>query len=63
MIDCLCEILKLQYLSLAFIASSFRVTEEDLLFETGLSGPPYFFRVFSLLSKELTFYFHFNITL
>ena len=31
-----------QYASLVLIASSFRVTEENLLFETDLSGPPSF---------------------
>ena len=42
---------------LAFIASSFRVTEEDWLSETDLSGPPSFFCMFSLLLKELIFIF------
>ena len=42
---------------LAFIASSFRVTEEDWLSETDLSGPPSFFWMFSLLLKELIFIF------
>ena len=47
-------------LSLAFIASSFRVTEENLVFETVQSGPwPILvFRMFSLLLKELTFIFY-----
>ena len=31
LIDCLAEMLILQYLSLAFIASSFRVTEDNFL--------------------------------
>ena len=41
--------LKLEYDFLAFIVSSVRVTEEDWLSETDLSGPPYFFWVFSQL--------------
>ena len=32
-----------------------RATDENLLFETDLSGPPSFFRIFSLLLKELNF--------
>ena len=36
---------------MAFIASSFSVTEDNSLFETDLSGPP----SFVLLLKELTF--------
>ena len=31
--------IRLKWLSLAFIASSFRVTEENLVFETVQSGP------------------------
>ena len=50
--------LKLPYDCLAFIASSFRVTEEDRLSETDLSGPPSFFLMFSLLFKELIFIFY-----
>ena len=42
-------------ISLAFIASSFRVTEEDWLSETDLYVPPSFFWMFSLLLKELLF--------
>ena len=34
---------------LAFIASSFRVTEEDLLSETDLSGPLSFFECFTAI--------------
>ena len=48
---------------LAFIASSFRVTEEDCLSETDLSGPPSFFSMFSLFLKELIFIFLFEIEL
>ena len=40
---------------LAFIASSFRVTEEDWLSETDLCCPRSFFWMFSLLFKELIF--------
>ena len=46
--------------SLAFIASVFTVTEENLLFETDLSGPP--FLMFSLLLKEECFIFLFVVT-
>ena len=39
------------------IASSFRATEEDLLFETVQSGPPYFFlNVFTALKGACIFY-------
>ena len=51
-IDCLVKMLKLKYLSLAFVSSSFRVTDENLLFETDLSCPRHFFRIFSLLLKD-----------
>ena len=44
-------------LSLAFIASSFRAIEAKLFFETGLSGSPSFFLMFSLLLKVLIFTF------
>ena len=54
-IDCLAEKLKLQYFSLAFIASLFRVTDENVLFEADLSGPFPFFRIFSLLLMKLIF--------
>ena len=47
-------------LSLAFVASSFRVTEENLIFETVQSGPPSFFLIFLLLLNELTFIFLFE---
>ena len=45
-------------LSLAFIASLFRVTEENLLFEAGLSDPPSFFCMFSLIGIEHAFIFY-----
>ena len=38
-IGCLVEIRNYSILSLAFVASSFRVTEENLVFETVQSGP------------------------
>ena len=38
-IGCFVETLNYSILSLAFIASSFRVTEENLVFETVQSGP------------------------
>ena len=44
---------------MAFIASSFRVTEEDWLSETDLSGPHSFFWMFLLLLKELIIIFLF----
>ena len=44
-------------LSLAFIANSLRVTDEDLLFEIDLYGPLSFFYMFLLLLKELLFIF------
>ena len=48
---------KLMHACLAFIASTFRVTEENLLLETDLSGPPSSFLMFSLLLKELIYIF------
>ena len=45
--------------SLVFIASSFRATEENLLFETGQSGLPYFsalqvpLRIFSFIGRDI----------
>ena len=51
------EIVELQYIYLAFIASSFRVTEDNLLLETDLFGTPSFLLMFSLLLKELMFIF------
>ena len=40
------------------LSSSFRVTEENLVFETVQSETPIlFFKMFSLLFKELTFIF------
>ena len=56
-IDCLAKILKLQYLSLAFFASSFSVIVDNSLMETDLPGPSSFFREVSLFVKELTFIF------
>ena len=44
--------------TLVFITSSFRVTDENCLFEAVQSGPPSFFWIFSLLLKELTFIFY-----
>ena len=44
---------------MAFTASSFRVTEEDWLSETDLSGPHSFFGIFLLLLKELIIIFLF----
>ena len=38
-IGCFVEIRNYSLLSLAFVASSFRVTEENLVFETVQSGP------------------------
>ena len=45
----LCETRNYSILSLAFIASSLRVTEENLVFETVHSGPYSFLNVFSAL--------------
>ena len=47
---------------MAFTASSFRVTEEDWLSETDLSGPHFFFWMFLLLLKELIIISLFVIT-
>ena len=44
---------------MAFTASSFRVTEEDWLSETDLTGPHSFFWMFLLLLKELIIIFLF----
>ena len=41
----------------------FNFTEENLFFETDLSGPPSFFRIFSLLLKELTCIFYYMLEL
>ena len=57
-IGCLVETRNYSILSLAFIASSFRVTEENLVFETVQSGPYSFLNIFSAI-KELTFIFYF----
>ena len=48
-ISCLVETRNYSVLSLAFIASSFRVTEENLVFETVQSGPYSSLNVFSAL--------------
>ena len=56
----LCSILKLQYDFLAFIASSFRVTEEDGFSKTDLSGPPSFFWLFALRNSFLCFIWNFG---
>ena len=57
MYDFLAETQNYSVFFLAFIASSFRVTKEDWLSKTDLSGPPSFFLMFSLLLKELIFLF------
>ena len=61
-LDCLVEIGNYSRLSLAFIASSFWVTEENVLFETVQYGPTPFFRIFSLLLEELNYIFLFDRT-
>ena len=58
-IGCLVETRNYSILSLAFIASSFRVTEEHLAFETVRSI--LFFRIYSPLFKELTFIFYMQL--
>ena len=55
LIDCLVETLDYSMRSLSAIASSFGVTEENLLFETVQSGPTSFFRMFSPPLKKRTF--------
>ena len=45
--------------NLSFVASLFRVTEENWLFEKGLSDPASFLWMFSMLLKELNFVFLF----
>ena len=47
--------LELTVCFVAFIASSSRVTEEDCFSETNLSDPTSFFKMLSLLLKELIF--------
>ena len=49
------KMLKFKYPSLAFVVSSFRVADENVLFETDLSCPRPFFRIFSLLLKGFLF--------
>ena len=58
----LCWNSKLQYIIMTFSASSFRVTVEDWLSETDLSGPCSFFWMFLLLLKELIIIFLFVVT-
>ena len=41
-------------------SSLFRVVEENILFETDMSGPLYLFRIVSLLLKKLTLIFLFR---
>ena len=43
--------------SVAFVASSFRVTEENLLFETVHSSPPSVIYIFLLLLKDSLLHF------
>ena len=52
--------LEIQYGFMAFIASLFRVTEEDCLSETDLSVPPSFSNVLLVL-KELIFIYIFFV--
>ena len=61
-VDFLAETRNYSVFFLAFIASSFRGTEEDWLSETDLSGPPSSFRMFSLPLMELVFIFLFAVT-
>ena len=60
-IGCFVEIRNYSILSLAFIASSFRVTEENLVFETVQSGPYSSFDFFFVL-KGTHFYILFVVT-
>ena len=59
-IDCFVETRNYSIISLAFIANSFRVIEENLVFETVQSGPYFFLNVFSAL-KGAHFYILFVI--
>ena len=61
MFGCLDETRNYRILSLAFIASSFRVTEENLVFETVQSGAHTLLNVFSTL-KGTHFYILFVVT-
>ena len=54
---CLVETRNYGILSLAFIASPFRVTEENLLFETVQSGPYSSFECFLCSLRNLHLYF------
>ena len=56
-IGCLVGTRNYSILSLAFIASSFRVAEKNLVFETVQSGPYSCFEC-SVLLKELMFIFY-----
>ena len=58
-IGCFVETRNYNILSLAFNASSFRVTEENLVFETVQSGPYSSLNVFSAL-KGTHFYILYN---
>ena len=60
-IGCLLETRKYSILSLAFIVSYLRVTEENLVFETVQSGPYTSFEYFSAL-KGTHFYILFVVT-
>ena len=60
-IGCLVETQNYSILSLAFIASSFKVTEENLVFETVQSGPYTSFEYF-LCSLRTYFYILFVVT-
>ena len=55
LIGCLVETRNYSILSLAFVASSFRVTEENLVFETVQSGPSLHLNFFTAL-KGTHFY-------
>ena len=60
-IGCLIETRNYSILSLVFIAGSFRVTEENLVFETVQSGPYSSFECFSAF-KGTHFYILFVVT-
>ena len=57
LIDYLVETRNYSMLSLASVASSLGSLKRINFIETGQSGPPSFFRMFSLLLKKLTFIF------
>ena len=56
------EIRNYSILSLAFVASSFRVTEENLVFETVQSGPYSSFDCFLIALKGTHFYILFDVS-